>query len=241
MITVALPIYNNKEIAWLAMEGLCRQQGITFEWELLIAEEQNERAFGHEAVAWYADRLAEIGCVSLKYFPLDYKIPLPQKWRLLAQNRDSSSIAFLLQASDDYPEPNRLANSYSRMHEGYDWAQNRYGYFYNIKTQQLLRYDARAMNTPTGLNMACAPHLLDRLEESWQPSAVDRWFIKSVKPQNIFWDEQDKPGIYTDGYNSISTFRKVYYSKVERPFSKTDKEISDLMPADILEQLNKMK
>lgn len=47
-LTVAMPLYNSKYIAWLAMESLCRQKNVTFDWELIVSEEQNDEMYGEE-------------------------------------------------------------------------------------------------------------------------------------------------------------------------------------------------
>ena len=78
-LSVALPVFNSKRIAWLAMEGLCRQENINFEWELVIAEEQGPEKFGSKAFLSYEGRLREVGCVRVRYIKLIKWIPLKQK------------------------------------------------------------------------------------------------------------------------------------------------------------------
>ena len=38
-LTVGLPIYNSKKIAWIALDGLINQIDIDFDWELVFYEE----------------------------------------------------------------------------------------------------------------------------------------------------------------------------------------------------------
>ena len=38
-LTVALPVYNSKKIAWMAIESLCSQINVDFNWELIVYEE----------------------------------------------------------------------------------------------------------------------------------------------------------------------------------------------------------
>jgi hypothetical protein len=237
MITVALPIYNSQKIAWIALESLCRQK-VSVEWELLIAEE-DVNAVGVEMVAEYVDRLKAAGCVSLKYFSLDYKRPLPQKWKYLAERRSKESTVFLLQAADDFSEPNRLQTSYNEVAlNGFDWCQNKNGFFYNISTGQCMEYDATLFSYPTGLNMACAAHLLDRLQESWLDRGIDRWFYQSTSPNKVKWiDNSVAGGVYTDGLNNISISRKKNYSNPSAPFKETQLTVEDVLPADIIEKL----
>lgn len=240
-LTVALPIYNSKDIAWIAFEGLCNQKGIDFKWELLVMEEKHN-AFGVDNVRKYVERLKAVGCAGFKYFGLDYQVNLPAKWKSLAEKRSETSIGYLLQAADDCPEPYRLATSYKYLKEGYDWVQNRYGYFFNISTGQCMEYDAKSVNYPTGLNMACASHLLHGLKETTINHAVDRWFFQSVNPQKVKWIENDvKGGCYTDGLNNISLTRKRYYNNPVAPFKKTSLTIEEVIPTNILTKLKTLK
>jgi hypothetical protein len=41
-LTVGLPIYNSKKIAWIALEGLINQIDIYFDWELVVYEEDHD-------------------------------------------------------------------------------------------------------------------------------------------------------------------------------------------------------
>ena len=43
-MTVALPMYRCRSIGWLALESLCNQVDIDFEWELIIMEEAGVNA-----------------------------------------------------------------------------------------------------------------------------------------------------------------------------------------------------
>ena len=56
LATVALPIYNNKDICWLALESLIRQENAG-EWELIACEEQNGKHCGVELFEEYKERL----------------------------------------------------------------------------------------------------------------------------------------------------------------------------------------
>ena len=40
-MSVRMPLFRARYIAWLALESLCRQKRVTFKWELVIAEEQD--------------------------------------------------------------------------------------------------------------------------------------------------------------------------------------------------------
>ncbi len=57
--TVALPVWNSKDIAWLCMESLCNQI-VDFKWELLVFEEKHDRQLGRSFFEGYQSRLP--GC-----------------------------------------------------------------------------------------------------------------------------------------------------------------------------------
>lgn len=242
-LSVALPVWNSKEILWLAMEGLCNQRNIDFEWELLIAEEQiNE--LGVDALREYIPRLEAIGCSRFAYFPLDYRIPLPQKWRLLADKVTEGSKVFLLQAADCYSEPLRLRRTLDYANEGFDWIQNRKGCYYSLHYKKTIEFDQSTFGEgcKTGLNMAVSTKLLDRLPgDSFIPFGVDNWFYKSVKPERVLWVEGDMDGIDVDGQNNISLRRKSYFIKPEKPFVATEIKLEELIPHHIATRLKTMK
>lgn len=242
-LTVALPIYNSKTIAWVAFESLCRQEKVDFKWELLIMEEQIDQ-FGLEEVEKYADRLREVGCVSVKYLAIDYHIPLPQKWKTLADRRSGSSKVFLLQAADCYAEPLRLRRTMDKVDEGHDWIQNRTGYYYSIHYKMVILFDQKSFGygCKTGLNMACATSILDRLPgDGFQKSGIDNWFYRMVAPVNPYWIEDCIPnGVDFDGLNNISWERRFYFHNPRAPFLKTETTIEEILPKDLIQQVKNL-
>ncbi len=239
-LTVALPIWNSKTIAWLALEGLCKQK-VNVPWELLIAEEQiNE--FGQDAVLKYVRRLRKAGCVSVRYLSLQYKITLPNKWQYLMEHRAESSQAFIFQAADCYSEPNRLQSTYDAMQDGYDWVQNRCGYFYSFHYYNCLKYDQATFGKgcKTGLNTAVSTDILYRMRSSFQESGIDNLLLKVLAPQNPLWREGDiLGGINTDGLNNISYARRHYFYKPTPPFNATEIAIHDIVPKLIADRMVK--
>lgn len=236
-LSVALPIWNSKKIAWLALESLCNQR-CNFEWELLIMEEQIDE-FGLEEVSKFTKRLKSAGCVSLRYFALEYRIPLSQKWKLLAKKVSGSSEVFLLQAADCYSDPFRLSRSLGKAKEGYDWIQNRRGFYYSLHYKNLILFDQSSFGPgcKTGLNMAVSTGLLDRLQDSFTQTGVDNWFFKSVNPKKICWLEEIPEGVDTDGLNNISYSRLHNFYNPKPPFNKTEVKLPDIVPPYIAEKL----
>lgn len=44
-LSIGLPLYNSSKIVWLALNSLCGQKNINFEWELVICEEKKRSKF----------------------------------------------------------------------------------------------------------------------------------------------------------------------------------------------------
>lgn len=140
-LTVGLPMYRCGKIAWLALEGLCRQEGVDFPWELIVSEEPEE-AFTEERVRSYEDRLRAVGCVRIVYLRNTEWTPLSTKWCRITGEASPGSEVFVLQAADCYSHPRRLANtealfSGSRV----DWVQSPLGFFYNIASGMVSIFD----------------------------------------------------------------------------------------------------
>lgn len=241
-LTVALPVWNSKEILWLALEGLCNQKGIDFEWELLIAEEQVNQ-FGSEALTEYVERLQDVGCVRMEYYPLEYRITLPNKWKFLASKRSESSKVFLLQAADCYSEELRLKRTLGYSDEGFDWIQNAQGFYYSLHYKKMIEFDkqTKGEGCKTGLNMAVSTSLLNGLEDSFIERGVDAWFYKSVKPKKTLWIPGEMDGIDIDGQNNISLRRKSNFINAEPPFKATDRRLEEVVPHYISNRLKEMK
>ena len=56
--SVRMPMFRSKYIAWLALESLCRQKGVNFEWELITAEEQvGKEVFGKKRYCYRMQKL----------------------------------------------------------------------------------------------------------------------------------------------------------------------------------------
>lgn len=238
-LTVALPVYNSKQIAWLAMEGLCNQI-TTVDWELIIAEEQHEQMLGLDFFEAYRDRLQEAGCSNITYMHYDTWIPLPVKWRDMGEQAHQDSEVFMLQAADCYSHPNRIQQSYQAITNGYDWVDWTDGLFYNIRTCQMIQYSYKAR---TNLNMAFRTRYARQIPLSSIRKSIDGFLytnMMALNPKAKPYRYHGLPlnGLDTDGYNNISRGRARYYDQVNYPFSRTDLHITDLLlPAEVIERL----
>lgn len=241
-LSVALPVFNSKRIAWLAVESLCRQKNIDFEWELIIAEEQDENRFGSKAFLSYSERLSQVGCVRFKYIKLQNWIPLGQKWKLLGQNCSDTSEVFLLQAVDCYSEPKRIKTTHDLIvNDRYDWIQNKRGLFYNLRTKKHILYDDTQMNQRCGLNMATKAEYIKALPDNDRKAIVDGWLYNNIKPKNPFSIINSYDWMYgvdTHGLNNISKKREKFFNTIEPPFVETKLHIRNLLPKDIFDRLN---
>jgi hypothetical protein len=187
-LTVALPLWRSKDIAWLALEGLCRQKDINFDWELLIWEENYKEVphtststkpypFGESQVMKYKDRLKDVGCTRVHYEGIK-EVPkssqnkrggmhLSNKWVDMAKSSSPNSLCFLLQGGDDYSQPYRLRETYDLfIKHDCDWLQENKGVFYHIRNKDTVLFDisrSKQYAKSTGLNMAIKTDLIRKV------------------------------------------------------------------------------
>ena len=239
-VSVGLPCYNAKDIAWLAFEGLCRQTGVTFKWELLICEEPHSLAIGREFAMQYADRLKEVGCARIVYIEMNQKVVLPTKWITIGQYISTQSMIFVMQATDCYAPAERLAVTYRRMcYRDADWLDFTHGYFYSFLHKKLILY---AHNGKTNLHMAFATRNFQHLNYHDRNKGIDNWLMKSMRAGNKQFKLIRETGLYpsvdTDGFNSISRGRLQFYLKPVLPFKKTKFTIDEIgLPPDIVQRI----
>lgn len=245
ILTVALPAFNAKNIAWLAMESLCHQTGIDFDWEIVIMEEANENAFTKEAFLEYEERLKELRCIRIKYVSLPHRITLSEKWKRIWENASKNSVAFLLQACDCYSYPQRLKTSYDAIIKGFDWVTCKKGCFYEVSTGRMILYDGDSLSKAiTHLNMGFKTEFMKALPVAELLSGIDGFLFKSFasqkgNPLSVFYDESEnwKYGVDTHGLNNISKKRGEFFDNIIPPFVKTDIKLSDITPPEITEKL----
>ena len=238
-LTVALPIYNSREIAWLPLESLCNQKGVDFEWELLIAEEE-KKSFGIENIKPFIERLKKVGCVSVRYFSLDYKIPLPQKWKMLGEKASDTSEAFVFCAADDYYPPTKLKTALKAIKKGYDWVAYTKYLLYDLNSGKNIIFNAESIKWKPGNLIATKTKLAKQLPEVYINKGVDKWLFNTIKPENIYYDNSEdwKKGFCTDGLNNISLERKTNFNRPLPPFFATDLKAQDIYPIDLKQKVD---
>lgn len=237
MLTVGLPNYAN-DIAWLAMESLCRQV-CTCEWELIIYED-SDKPLGNEFFSSYSERLKAVGCTRQVYINIPGRISLSRKWTEIWSIANKDSLGLMLQASDCYSEPRRIQKTFDALNTGCDWVQSPQGMFYHVKTGKTMMF---TQNGETGLNMAIAGKHLDNIEVKDLYSGVDYWLFSSIKNPEIFNDFSVDwaNGIDTDGYNRISLTRAKMYKNPKPPFCITHSSINSTgLPVEIIYRLTEL-
>ena len=241
LLTVALPTWNNRNIIWLPMEGLARQQ-TRQEWELIVMECFSPDMIGEAYFRGYEARLRDAGCVGIKYIYSDTRLPLSAKWRQMG--KVAKGEYFLLQGSDDYPHPERIEQT-SRCKD--DWYDMRYYYHFDIGVQKLILFDSYCKDPKTGEMysmagecMAIRTKLLKNLPDRDMSSSVDHFLMRNtgVKTRHI------EPGVYagisTTGLNTISISRRLYFVNVIEPFYPTTETIDTIgLPVEVVHKLKR--
>jgi len=234
-ISIGLPTYNNENIIWLALEGLCRQV-TTQKWQLIVYECESDI---RPILNTYRERLMAAGCDDIVYMRSDVRTPLANKWRAMAHK--ARGDIFLLQGSDDYPSPERIERTVKAFDDGADWYQMRYHYHYSFTYKRLIKFDMLSADRwlCTGFNMALKTSRLKLINETYQPSGIDFYLYKSVEPKNVVTDETDPSGgVATDGQNTISTKRFNYYIRPKAPFQHTFEKLETIgLPDDVVQMI----
>lgn len=246
-LTVALPVYNSKKIAWVCLEGLCNQIDIDFEWELVIYEEYHNESCFPTILFDYIHRLKEVNCKKITFLTNNVKTPLITKWLEIAKNSSDFSIAYLLQPADCYSHKKRLKVTYDKIvKEGYDWYDQKTGNFYSLLSDRIITYDYNAL---TNLCIATLTKAMRTLPNSTQTSGIDGYTYKYVSSkigsnfkrfldQNIYED-----GLDIHGLNNISLKREEYFDTRVEIFKKPNLKLFDLgkIPKHILDKIYSLK
>lgn len=254
--TVALPMYMARESYWLALEGLVRQKGVRFGWELVILEEITN-CVGLGRIREYSEKLKAAGCCRIKYCSIENWITLSEKWLILADMACETSEVFLLQAADCFNQPYRLTETYELIAKG-DWVQSKKGTFLNIKTWGAAIYDHETQRSrvldgvemihPCALSMAVRTDLVRRIRAfDFVVRSVDYWIFKNCErlngKMNVIWNSSRNwlRSLDTDGLNKLSKNRASKIDECKAPFRPYEYRIEDYFDADILERLRSVR
>lgn len=238
VMTIALPILNGRNIIWFPLESLKNQINITFDWELIVAEEYGK---SKEYIKNYINCLP--GCKKITYITIipeedgiynrNNKIvyTLLQKWILMAKISAPNSKIFVKHAADCYSSPKRLYIHHEHFKdEKCYYSTQLKGIFFNIFTNQKMLYDgikSKFWKQMTHLNMALRTKYMKTIDLVEKYSCIDNYIYFNMK-KHISEDEKTESFIHydydidplnwkysldTDGYNQISLKRSTLYTK----------------------------
>ena len=231
-VTVALPVWNSKEIAWLCMESLCNQK-VDFEWELLVFEEKHPQQLGRDYFKSYQSRLP--GC-TIRYLTRNKWISLSEKWAIMGMVCEGEYMC--LCAADNYYHPYMLTDA---MTSGADWFITTRGYFYDIDYQKMLIYNALLENV--GLQMTASKRVISGLPMQQKKRSIDNWVFNNLemsltrKDTSTHWEGT----LCTNGMNNISHKRHKFFKEVKYPFRQTSKTLYNIVPEYIADRLISLK
>jgi hypothetical protein len=259
-LTVCLPIFRGKYIAWVALESLCRQENIDFDWELIIAEEQFDEHLGLKEIDKYRGRLKKIRCKRLKYIPLKKWMPLSAKLVMMIDNRTEASKYYLDIGADNYSPPLRLKYQYDLLSKNKDiyWCAIGRNITYDIKTERTFLSLSDSLDTVRGDGTARAVRMdiMKNFNITHRKSGIDGAIFKFVRkfveaqgkkfvPHLIFDDNIWMHGLNVHGLNNLTTggYREKYFANKNRPSYIVDCPINiqDTIPPDIVKKLRKLK
>lgn len=228
MITVALPVYNMKDIAWLCMESLSRQKG--GEWELIVFEETHPQQLHKK----FFESFILPGCKSVKYFTQDKKLSLSEKWHFIGQKAKGDMMC--LCAGDNYYHPYMIADAQKAHDEGIDWFYTTKGYWYNFISKKLVMYDKP--DYAAGLQMAIDTNLAREIPNEPRLKLIDKWIVINTRPKNPKIDSSlhYQNTLCTHGFNTISKERGELIDNLKFPFLYTKKKLEDVIPKKIADR-----
>lgn len=249
--SVGLPFFRSKYIGWAALESLCRQKNVNFEWELIIIEEcKDAEAMGKDKIEKYLPRLKEAGCGRFKYVPINNWIPLGKKLKKLVNMFSNTEVA-IWNPDDYYAPPELLRSSYDalRTNEDKDWFSIPKTIFYNIADGRTFVYDVwatekRRKDDSTG--RAFRTNILKKAAKNFSDKkcgcdAMVRSTYKNAlgKPIQIYFDYTDswKAGLNIKGLNNISLNQQRWFSDIRPPRFKCEVKLEKYIPKEILDRL----
>lgn len=252
-ISVCAPMFRAKYIGWLAMEGLCRQKNIDFEWELIIAEEV-EGALGEDKIMTYKKRLESVGCIKIHYIRLYKWIPLSDKYVLMVKGCSDSSKIFVGCAADIFSPPFRLKTQYDLFtkNSNVDFSASPKTIFYDIMSEKTFIYDVTLRKRKDdGSNRTFRMEIMKNLPKAGKIRGVDkftwdcaqRYVASQGKKFKLSLDTSDnwKYGLNVHGLNNLSRTRDKLFVKYEQGVYENTVDISKTIPTSILDRLKLCK
>ena len=256
-MTICLPLFRAKYIAWLALESLCRQKNIDFKWELIICEEIFDEEFGEEQINTYKERLKNVGCTNLVYIPLSKWIPLSEKICLMIKNASESSLYYGDLGADMYTPSLRIKSQRDilKNNPDIDWCAIGKTIFYEIKTEKLFILDAE-FSVNDASSRASRMSIMRHFNICNKKIGIDGTIFKFIKnfakskgkKFTTYLDNSDElwmESLNVHGLNNLSVGgeRELYFSgkRKEERIKVCNVDINKIFPLEILKKLRKSK
>ena len=231
-----------KPIAWLAFEGLCRQEDAG-DWELIILEEV-EGSCGEEYVNLYTDGLVAAGCKTVKFYRYHEHVRLLEKWIRASQLMDVRSLGMLLQAGDDYSQKFRLRDTRKAFLDGYSWYQENTALSYNIIQQTSALLDVNDYEIfKTGESKAISADFARAITDNGAIRGIDHYLHSIVANGggNIYATNPENLSMNTYGFNHLSTYRGYFVDMLKPPFYRSYTTLEQVVGSDIAERLRNLQ
>ena len=242
MITVALPVYKRKPIAWVALESLSKQM-TSQPWELIVCEEIHDGQCGRDYFFDYSDRLGQAGCKNIQYIELSAWVNLPEKYRIMAQQANGE--LFLLQASDSWSDPGRLERTWKTLQE-YDWTNDTKTHFFEIGTGRMIMFDLslhKAKANAVGIACGMKTEIIRTLPQSDYVSGIDGFMYQHFHEQGAKFCKETRlfKNLEFQGINNIIAHRSIFYDDVKHPYCSAQLTAADILPGDVIERLKDIR
>ena len=230
-MTIALPIYNSKKIAWLSLESLSNQVNINFKWELIIYEEEHDESVCPNLLNEYLNKLKKVNCCRIILITNTERVLLIDKWIEIGKSSNENSKVFMLHAADCYSPSNRLKITYDKIvNENYDWYDQTKGFFYSFISDRVILYNYSGL---TNLNMSLKTKYIKTLPKSNLKKGIDGYIYKHCKSLNPDLKHYYDPILYHDsvdthGFNNISLSREEFFDTKPQIFITTNLTLNNL-------------
>lgn len=245
-MSVVMPLYRAKFIAWLTFESLCRQQDIDFEWELIMIQEENDEAIDPLVIESYVSRLKNVGCTQAVFRSLKNWIPLASKIKRLIDLCSPDSRIWTCTVADLYSPPLRLKTSYDAFKEDIDWFRVKKLLCYDILTGDLV---VRRVSERGSGGKATKMTLARQVEsESTRWCGVDGWFYRACTTANggqlttvVDTSDNWRYGFNTHGFHNITIARGRKIRCRTHKFLSCDVDLTTTIPPEILVRLKQAR
>lgn len=244
-MSVVMPLYRAKFIAWLAFESLCRQQGVDFEWELIMMQEENDEAIDPLVIESYVSRLKNVGCTRAVFRSLKTWIPLASKVKHLIDLCSPDSRIWTHAIADYYSPPLRLKTCYDAFKEDVDWFRTSKLLYYDIFTEELV---VRRVSERGACCKAVKMTLARQVETAARWKGIDGWFYRACVAVNgeqlttvVDTGNNWKYGFNTHGFHNITIARGKKIRCRTHKFLSCDVDLTTTIPSEILVRLKQAR